>query len=281
MSLNNNLSILPFYRVTSDNPTPQDCQKWWHYGKVWPLITSGIPPFQLNTLPSEFTLCPAEPNIGSEEVISITPTTKVIGGRIMACFEGDELPTKMGRYYLKCGISLISDVFTIVRSDVLKSYLKIEWWDDEDFTTDDGTIIYTDGNGDNVYKNVLYLQSDLAKPEYVFEEEGENRDGYFFPIKQISEKRYKFKFLAPEYILDVMRFIRMSDHIEITYRGKVYVADTFLMTPTWEAQGDLASVDCEFDTNTVAKRIGRIITAPPVSREGDFNDDFNNDFLNS
>ena len=59
-----------------------------------------------------------------------------------------------------------------------------------------------------------------------------------------------------------MRFIRMADSIVITDKyGRTYNCDTFLMTPKWETQGNLASVEVEFQTNTVAKRIGRAYTS--------------------
>ena len=117
---------------------------------------------------------------------------------------------------------------------------------------DAGTIVYKNP----AFKNILYLDSALAKPEYPFEEEGESRDGYFFPIKQISEKRYRFAFFASEYLLDVMRFIRMADYAEIEWHGQKYPLDTFLITPEWENNGDVASVEAQFDTATVAKKIG-------------------------
>ena len=99
-----------------------------------------------------------------------------------------------------------SEMFT--SSNAASSYLKIEWWDVEDFVMDAGTIVYTAPT----YRNRLYIPADLAKPEYEFEEESEERDGYVFPIKQISKKTFHFTFLAPEYMLDVMRFIRLSDY---------------------------------------------------------------------
>lgn len=184
-----------------------------------------------------------------------------------------------GRYYAVLQITnrdpRYSDVFTVIND--IEPYLKIEWWDIEDFVMDAGTIIYKYANNSQ-FRNILYLPTDLAKPEYIFEEEGETRDGYFFPIKQISEKRYKFSFLAPEYLLDVMRFIRMADFANIYYRGQKYQLDTFLINPTWEDNGDVASVEAEFDTATVAKKIGRGYIQPVG--HGDFNDDFNNDFNN-
>ena len=167
-----------------------------------------------------------------------------------------------------------SEIFTVVNN--IKPYLKIVWWDNEDFTMDAGTIVYKYANNTQ-FRNVLYLQADIAKPEYVFEEEGETRDGYFFPIKQISEKHYRFSFLASEYLLDVMRFIRMADYARIEKNGQVYNLDTFLITPDWEDNGDVAAVEAEFDTATVAKKIGRGYIQPTG---GDFNDDFNDDFDN-
>lgn len=179
-----------------------------------------------------------------------------------------------GQYYasISDGIQTwYSDIFTVVND--IEPYLKIEWWDTEDFVMDAGAIVYKNP----AFRNVLYLDSDLAKPEYPFEEEGETRDGYFFPIKQISEKHYRFKFFASEYLLDVMRFIRMADYARITYHGQTYALDTFLITPEWEDNGDIASVEAEFDTATVAKKIGRGFTP---TDGGDFNEDFNNDFKN-
>lgn len=264
----NNLSILPFYKVTTENPTPRDCEKWWAYGNVWPLVTPGIPPIQIPGYVTNFEMYAWEPNSGGPFSVGaawMQSKTVTLESGVQAYDFGAENPLSgnyAGRYYLMTridGILAVSDVFTIVPSFALDDYLKIEWWDDEDFIMDSAAIIYTNTAGVNAYKNVLYLPTDLAKPDYVFEEEGQTRDGFFFPIKQISEKRYHFRFLAPEYILDVMRLIRMSDHIVITYKGQVFYPDTFLMTPSWEGDGQLANVECEFDTDTVAKKIGRLI----------------------
>ena len=75
-----------------------------------------------------------------------------------------------------------------------------------------------------------------------------------------------------------MRFIRMADYIRVRDKyGNVYNCDTFLITPKWQTQGDLASVEIEFKTDTVVKKIGRGFLP---SGSGDFNDDYNNDFNN-
>lgn len=177
-----------------------------------------------------------------------------------------------GQYYAEMSDGTdtwYSEMFTI--SKVASSYLTIEWWDVEDFIMDAGTIVYTSPK----YRNRIYIPADIAKPEYEFEEESEERDGYIFPIKQISKKTFHFSFLASEYLLDVMRFIRLSDYVEITYKGQRYSVDSFLLSPEWEDYGDVASVDAEFTTATVAKKVG---LAYIKSKRLDFNDDFNNDY---
>lgn len=177
-----------------------------------------------------------------------------------------------GQYYAEMSDGTdtwYSEMFTI--SKAASSYLTIEWWDVEDFIMDAGAIVYTSPK----YRNRIYLPADIAKPEYDFEEESEERDGYIFPIKQISKKTFHFSFLASEYLLDVMRFIRLSDYVEITYKGQRYSVDSFLLSPEWEDYGDVASVDAEFTTATVAKKVGLAYTK---SKRLDFNDDFNNDY---
>lgn len=284
---NNNFSVLPFYTSLEQ----QNARKWWVYGRVYPLFTPAgfFLPFQImiehtnGGVPLSFALYDANDdgliaNITSELYATGIDVKKFPAlGYDVVVYPG-VLPALQtldnGRYYFVAnvnGTTFYSEIFTVVND--IQPYLKITWWDIADFTMDAGTIVYTEPS----FKNVLYLQSDLAKPEYPFEEEGESRDGYFFPTKQISEKRFRFHFLASEYLLDVMRFIRMSDYAEIEYHGQRYSVDTFLITPEWESQGDVAAVEAVFDTATVAKKIGLGFTK---ARRGDFNDDFNNDYNN-
>ena len=290
---NNNLSVLPFY----ESSQYQNARKWWTYGRVYPLFTQAgfILPFQVitehvpNSVIQILYLFDANNNINPIADLGNTMRSMIVKrefatlGYDVWVFPG-QLPVlaslQNGRYYIhmqigygQTTITRISEIFTVVND--IQPYLKITWWDDVDFVMDAGTIVYTNPS----FKNILYLHSDIAKPEYVFEEEGETRDGYFFPVKQISEKRYRFNFLASEYLLDVMRFIRMADHAEIEYHGQTYNLDTFLITPNWEDNGDVAVVEAEFDTATVAKKIQHANVI--VQQHGDFNNDFNNDFYNN
>lgn len=287
---NNNLSVLPFYTSLDQ----QNARKWWVYGRVYPLYCPAgfLIPFQVltehidNTYVQIVNLFDANtdsfvtslsatirPMITKREFPALGYDVWVFPGQLPVL---NSLPD--GRYYIRIQmgtateeITRYSEIFTVVND--IQPYLKITWWDLDDFTMDAGTIVYKNP----AFKNILYLCTDIGKPEYIFEEEGETRDGYFFPTKQISEKRYRFNFLASEYLLDVMRFIRMADFAEIEYHGQRYSLDTFLITPEWEDNGDVAAVEAVFDTATVAKKIG---LGYVKAQRGDFNDDFNVDFNN-
>ena len=124
------------------------------------------------------------------------------------------------------------------------------------------------------FKFKCYLPTQIGKPEYDFEEEATERMGYTFIESQVSKKLYKFTFLAPEYLCDALRIVRLCNDKQITSKGQVYGLTTFNMKPEWEEQGDLAAVECEFETDTVISNIGGY---EPVLG-GDFNNDFNNDF---
>jgi len=300
---NNNLTVLPWYRQSENefytiDKNEFNSNKSYAYGTVYPLIcpSNFILPFQIIRDSSLSTV------ITKVEIIDLNLSTVFDGfnfkditsemldtgleikefpdqGYNILIYAGifplpENLP--QGQYYLKITMDdefYYSELITFV-ADV-KGFLKIEWKDFEDLVFDVGRIVYQD----TPFKNILYLKTELGKPEYTFEEEGETRDGYFFPEKQISEKTYKFIALAPEYLCDVMRLIRMADYIMITdYLGKKYKCDTFLITPKWEVQGDLASIECEFQTNTVVKKIGKGFV---ITDGGGFNNDFNNDFNNN
>ena len=282
---NNNLSVLPWY----DSIERQNARKWWVYNKVYPLFTPAgfMLPFQVmrehrtneivsfriykrdNSLVGDFTQVMKEIGLKVVNPIGARDIDVIVYSGLLPAF------TKFanGQYYavMSDGVQTwFSEMFTIVND--ISGYLKLEWWDVDDFYMDEGVIIYKSP----LFRNKLYLCADIAKPEYIFEEDGETRDGYFFPAKQISEKRYHFTFLASEYLLDVMRFVRMADYAQITKNEQVYKLDTFLITPEWEDNGDVASVDAEFDTATIAKKIGSGFV---TTTKGDFNNDYNNDFL--
>lgn len=285
MIQNNNISVLPWYTSIEQ----QNHRKSYAYGTIYPLFTPKrtLLPFQIMRNTSSRNITSAQLYDKNGVLFAdITTALKETGLQIVpfASLGYDvivypsllpfAIDTPDGIYYARMtdGVNVwYSEMFTIVGD--LSGYLKIEWYDVENFVFDAGQIVYQNPK----FHNVLYLCTELGKPEYTFEEEGETRDGYFFSEKQISEKTYRCMALAPEYLCDVMRFIRMSDKVFVTDKyGRQYDCDTFLITPKWQTQGDLASVEIEFETATVAKKIGRGYITP--GRKGDFNNDFNNDF---
>lgn len=285
MIQNNNISVLPWYTSIEQ----QNHRKSYAYGTIYPLFTPKrtLLPFQIMRNTSSRNITGAQLYDKNGVLFAdITTALKETGLQIVpfASLGYDvivypsllpfAIDTPDGIYYARMtdGVNVwYSEMFTIVGD--LSGYLKIEWYDVENFVFDAGQIVYQNPK----FHNVLYLCTELGKPEYTFEEEGETRDGYFFPEKQISEKTYRCMALAPEYLCDVMRFIRMSDKVFVTDKyGRQYDCDTFLITPKWQTQGDLASVEIEFETATVAKKIGRGYITPGI--KGDFNNDFNNDF---
>ena len=180
-----------------------------------------------------------------------------------------------GLYYLEiqtASETLYSDVFNAVTTVQASEIVGITYWDNEDFIFQHtpGRLVYTDN-----YRSKIYLPTKLAKPDYKIEEVVEDRDGFKFVEKQIQKKIFRFSFLAPEYICDVMSLVGMHDNIIITHNNKIYTIYDILFTPTWTDDGFLANVDAEFTTDAVIKKIGRLF---PKHNLGDFNSDFNSDF---
>lgn len=284
MQQNNNLSVLPFYNSKSE----QNHRKPYAYGNIYPLYAhvSTLPPFQIIRTTRSNTQISVALYTKDDIFVTDISVSLLTAGLQVVRFEslGYDIIVfpasaphmtgiNVGQYYVKVmdGTEVwYSDVITLV-SDIT-GYLSIEWYSKENVVFDGGQIVYRNPT----FSNRLYLCTELGKPEYKFEEEGEERDGLFFPEKQISEKVYKFQFLASEALCDVMRLIRMSDVIVIRDRyGRYYRCDQFLMTPEWETQGDIASVEVEFHTDTIVKKIG---TGYLVEMGGDYNHDYNDDY---
>lgn len=153
-----------------------------------------------------------------------------------------------------------SDIFVVREAAELKnSCIKLKWYDAENLELSaGGAVPYGVTNG-GLYYNQLHLETDIGMPEYALTEDGEERDGRFFPIKQISEKRYKFKAVLPEYVCDCLRTACMADVLLITDKDEMEEFDVehFEMDVKWLEGGYFAEVDCTFETDTVVKKIGK------------------------
>ena len=283
---NNNTSVIPFVTALEQ----QNHRRSYAYGAIYPIyVPQGVfVPFQIcrNTRANAISYVRLFKADGTQ-VATITQQMNDAGLMIkryqsygydtiiFPAIVPMQVMNEIGQYYISISDGVqewYSDVFTVV--DKIDDYLKIDWYCEEDMYYRGGVITYTEPK----FINTLYLEAQLGKPEYPFTEESEERDGLLFPIKQYTEKTYKFSCLASEAMCDVMRLIRMADYIRVTDGyGNEYQADQFLFTPTWQTQGDLASVECEFQTATIFKSIGRGVKV--LAANGDFNIDFNNDYL--
>lgn len=280
---NNNLNPLPWYTDIAD----QNHRKEWAYGKVYPLICQSrlLLPFQVvrdhaaDTPITSFKLIELETGTEYDITTAIQESNLIIKE-----FTTYDLIINYGRFLLPSEFSFkglfycqmtdgtniwFSEVFNFIQD--VSEYIKVVWYNRNDiFEYSYGHIDYNDG-----YQNYIYIASEIGKPDYPFEEDVIERDGYTFPEKQWSEKVFRFDFIAPEYMLDAMRIIRMHDYIWIQQKGKLWDVEQFIIDPEWEEQGDLAIVEAEFHVDSVMKKIGKGLAA---LENGDFNDDFNNDF---
>ena len=275
-----NISPLAFYNDIS----LQNHRKDYAYGQVYPLIS-----YSNMLLPFQVVLSSADKAVSRVKLYSlytgsytdITTSIKEVG-LVVEQFSGYNLliyPAILpftttlleGRYYLSIELNtgtIYSEVFTVI-NDVSK-YLLVEYRSTKDFILPIGHVDFS-----NAFKFKCYIASQVGKPEYSFEEEATERLGYSFIESQVSKKVYKFTFIAPEYLCDALRLVRLCDNKTIKEGVTLYNLNTFAMEPKWEDQGDLAAVECEFETDTVISNIGGFAHK---KLGGDFNNDFNNDF---
>lgn len=280
--VNNNISPLPFY----DNIALQNHRKDYAFGQVYPLITysNRLLPFQVVLATGTSVNWVRLYNFNTGDYIDITASMNENGLAIKSYssfkllkYPGN-LPIveikKEGLYYLAISISglgvIYSDVFTVTNR--IDDCLLLEYYNSYNFELKNGVVDFSDN-----FRFKCYLNTQVGKPEYTFEEEATERMGYTFVESQVSKKIYKFTFVAPEYLCDALRIVRLCDTKQITSKLQVYDLTTFNMEPEWEDQGDLASVECEFETDTVIANIGGYKPSGVV-KNGDFNSDFNNDF---
>lgn len=284
----NNLSCIPFYTKKEH----QDFRLWYAYGEKYPYYVpsdflipfSFVVPYhagQPDNIKVEFyrACCSEEKYLGTQGAYNKNfsvimnsngfevknDDTRKISVLTYFAREIEPLDLEEGMYYMK--ITLIygqtnetyySDVFFVKDASKLDKCVCIKWRNEENLEYDGGFIPYGELEGGEPFTNRLYLDTTIAMPEYKFTEDGEERNGRFFPIKQISEKVYKMSFVAPEYLCDVMRLIRMADYIELSDGlGRMIFVEQFEMEVKWSQGGHYAEVTCSVQTDSVIKKIGK------------------------
>ena len=265
MEVHNNFSPLAFRKKESK----ATYEKWYAFGKNYaiPASANTLTPFQF----TELNIPVFDPDTIEVEVINEeTGESKKTGvyvsfdvmpehGGVLYVSPGknsfrEALPQGTYRARFTIGDEVyISTPFCVIPGiETSSKYLLIEYWNDEKIAYPGG-FITTGANNDFRYQ--MYVPATICKPKYEFEEELTKRAGYKFLELQTSTKVYAFTFVAPEFICDAMRLIRLSDYIRISHDGEYYNALNFEFDVDWQEQLYLAAVDCQFETDSIIQKL--------------------------
>lgn len=278
---------MPFY----NNVKKQHRYKNYAYGNVCPLISYSnyILPFQFYSDVSITDLANVKAYLYDVNNIKIADITypfisllKITTFDWGMCVSYDgKTPIEQiivnGQYYIEIydesnNVSYYSDI--LCAKDSVKDCIELKYRSSRPIKMANGIDISFADNF--IFK--CYLQTQIGKPDYEFEEEVTERLGFTFVESQVSKKVYKFTFIAPEYLCDALRIVRLCDQKRIIADGEIYTPLTFNIQVNWEEQGDLASVNCTFETNTIITNFGGYASDYNEDFNGDFNGDFNDDF---
>lgn len=265
MEVHNNFSPLAFRRKESK----ATYEKWYAFGKNYaiPASANTLTPFQFTELNIPvFDPDTIEVEVINEETGEMKKTGVYVSFDVMPEHGGvlyvspgknsfrEALPQGTYRARFSIGDEVyISTPFCVIPGiETSSKYLLIEYWNDEKIAYPGG-FITTGANNDFRYQ--MYVPATICKPKYEFEEELTKRAGYKFLELQTSTKVYAFTFVAPEFICDAMRLIRLSDYIRISHDGEYYNALNFEFDVDWQEQLYLAAVDCQFETDSIIQKL--------------------------
>ena len=132
---------------------------------------------------------------------------------------------------------------------------KFTFWAECDIA---GIFYRTVAQGDEQYKNVIYLDVDAGKPEYIYSEEGEeDAFGNFTAELRRTEKQYLLQPILPEFMLDAItllpHYIPDNGYTKVvevlTADGYEAEVDRITITPKWQGSlGVLGLTDIVFST---------------------------------
>lgn len=247
------------------------------YGAISPVL-SGVnmmPPFQL-VVDDEVDLSALSFVNLSTEVSTNVFSGAVSAGLTRVQFSGSDPYTvvafsglspipgalfSVGDYYAQLTLSdgsiYYSEVFRMCADVDLLT--KITYCHAENMLVPDGRIIYESPL--QGFQMFVYLHTTIGKPEYVYENQVETRDGKNFPVRQIRYKRFRFEAIWPEHILDAFSLAPLHDFVEIIDKGTTYEVDEIDIEVNWQEQGNLAAVTIEFRTDTVVVVNARGLTS--------------------
>ena len=176
---NNNLSVLPFYERSDE----RHHERSYAYGAVYPLYTplGSVPPFQIIRKHGGSTVSGCRlMKYQDASYWNILSQLSEAGLKVLTFADYDiivfpsvspmNITTMEGQFYMELtttdGTVYVSDVFTVCGA--MDGFINVQWWDIEDLVMDAGRIAYA-YQGENIYRNTLWLQTQLGKPDYTFE----------------------------------------------------------------------------------------------------------------
>ncbi len=266
MNTFNNFSPLAF-REKSMKAT---YKKWYAYGKEFalPFSTTELPPFQFTVAnltsfdPTTVEVFLVDEATGTRSgtgikikvdtmdehnsVLYVSPGSNVYAKSVDPGVYRAEFTIPEGETYVSTPICVTDGIETNT------NFVKLEYWNDEKLAYPNGFV--TTGT-DNDFKFQMYIPTTFFKPKYEFEEEITKRAGYKFLELQTCNKVFGFNFLAPEYICDALRLVRLSDYIRFSHDGEYYNALNFEYNPDWQDNGYLAAIECQFETDTIIQKL--------------------------
>ena len=177
-------------------------------------------------------------------------------------FTGYTFPA-VGLYYYVLGLvdtdtgqdrkQLYSELFCV--KDDMQNAIRIEYTNAVSISTANGDIPFGDETLGG-FKLHLWVDALIGKPTYNYEENATRRMGYEFLESVVSAKTYRFVFIAPEYLCDAFRLIKVCSDKTIRQGHRTYEPTTFNVEVDWQEQGDLAAVEVTFDTDNIMAVIG-------------------------
>jgi len=288
----NNLNILPIYEIELQGKPFFDKQRSIAYCQQYEIYTEmqQILPFQiqlegLNHQVAGVTLYKSNGDVVIQNILqymesaglvieqdasglndilvfrSIAPMAlNLIEGYYYIDFEVQQNQTNPKRYN--------SEIFHMMPN--LDNFLKLEYFANDEIEYPFGTINFA-----YPFKFRMYINTDIGRPDYKTTNEELVRDGITFYRKQLSQKVFKFAFIAPEYICDALRLAPLCENKKLTDQyGNEYYLKTMKLDVSFDS-GYFAKVKCEFSIDDVIKRTPQ--RYPQESYE-DFNNDYNNDY---
>ena len=286
MTLNNNLSIWPWYRSLSE----QHHRRQKADGVIYPLFIGNrqlhafqfpveksgdqVTSFKLvnEKDASEIDLF-SELNTGSSNGFQIIEYTQAEIEYDILMFASNLLLASSipnGQYYgvmTRGGITFYSEVITICRD--LSKLLKITYYHSEEILHEEGHISYS-----SPYRNFVYLDPLYEDSSYEKEGKAIKKAGRELEQEIISYKLHRFKFTLSEFLMDALRIVNHHDFIKIEYLGKTYTATSLKFDSSWNDYKDLLDVELEFRSGTIVRVVSK--TSVPI---GDFDQaDYNESF---